>query len=78
MSTKPKKITPPKPTSEVKVGKITYISKEKGAFVQLLGEGKEKAEEFVPAAILANKNLSENKLVKIKKSGNNVTEIDPF
>lgn len=68
---------------EIKIGKITFVSPDEGAFVQLLSEREGSAEVFVPNNIIAKnfkspKLLRKNELVQLKRSGQNILDIAPF
>ncbi|MDL1912806.1 hypothetical protein FBQ81_19285 [Chloroflexi bacterium CFX6] len=75
-----------KPThkpEEIKIGKVTFVSSNEGAFVQLLSEREGSAEVFVPNNIIAKnfkspKLIRKNELVQLKRSGQNILEISPF
>lgn len=72
----------PKP-EEIKIGKVTFVSPDKGVFVQLLSEREGSAEVFVPNNIIAKnfkspKLLTKNELVQLKRSGQNILDISPF
>jgi hypothetical protein len=59
---------------DVKFGKVTYISQEKGAFVQLLTG--ETQEVFVPKEVLdVSQNVSVDSMVQITKHGDEVVDI---
>ena len=59
---------------DVKFGKVTYISQEKGALVQLLTG--ETQEVFVPKEVLdVSQNVSVDSMVQITKQGDEVVDI---
>lgn len=68
---------------EIKIAKVTFVSPDEGAFVQLLSEREGSAEVFVPNNIIAKnfkspKLLRKNELVQLKRSGQNILDISPF
>lgn len=79
------------PDIEISYGRITYISEEKGAFVELITgageytvravslESSKKVEIFVPKELIAEKkNLTKDLLVQLKRSGDTILDIEPF
>jgi hypothetical protein len=88
---------PPKPDDpipapksvEVKFGRITFISPDKGAFVELISQSAEqqtlqtKTELFVSKELLANlqlgsQALSIDQLVQVTKIGEKIVDIKPY
>lgn len=76
---------------EINYGRITYLSEEKGAFVELITdadqstlrtvsqESSQKLEVFVPKELIAEKkNLARDLLVQLKRIGDTIVDIEPF
>jgi|YelNatPaOPRAMG01_1025707.scaffolds.fasta_scaffold337259_1 hypothetical protein len=77
---------------EIRYGRITYLSEEKGAFVELIAgpeqettlraetrQSSEKLEIFVPKELIADKkNLARDLLVQLKRVGDTIVDIEPF
>lgn len=81
----------PAPEMEIKYGRITYLSEEKGAFVELITgeeentlratshESSQKLEVFIPKELIAEKkNLARDLLVQLKRVGDTIVDIEPF
>lgn len=81
----------PAPPIEINYGRITYLSEEKGAFVELITdaahgalraeshESTQKVEIFVPKELIAEKkNLARDLLVQLKRVGDTIVDIEPF
>ena len=79
------------PEMEINYGRITYLSEEKGAFVELITGDEEstlraaslqrsqKLEVFVPKELIAEKkNLARDLLVQLKRVGDTIVDIEPF
>lgn len=79
------------PQVEINYGRITYLSEEKGAFVELITsndqsaaraeslESTQKLEIFVPRELIAEKkNLARDLLVQLKRVGDTIVDIEPF
>ncbi len=82
---------PQPPEIEINYGRITYLSEEKGAFVELITdanqstlrtvsqESSQKLEVFVPKELIAEKkNLARDLLVQLKRIGDTIVDIEPF
>ncbi len=82
---------PQAPEIEINYGRITYLSEEKGAFVELITgdegstlraeshESSQKLEVFVPKELIAEKkNLARDLLVQLKRVGDTIVDIEPF
>ena len=71
-------------TVEVRFGKVTFLSPDKGALVELLTDQRQSAaqqrsmEVFIPKELIANKLLSKNKMVQVTRSGNTILEVKHF
>ena len=81
--------TPAPESVEVKFGRITFISPDEGAFVELISQSVEqqsqqtKTELFVSKELLANfkagsQTLSIDQMVQVTKIGDKIIDIKPY
>jgi hypothetical protein len=71
---------------EINFGRITYLSLEKGAFVELITSSIEQSvvseastEIFVPKELIeTKKNLDKDSLVQLTRVGDTIIDIEPF
>jgi len=72
-----------KSSQEVKFGKVTYLSQNKGAFVELITKNTaqmgRKEEVFIPQELIQDSAIqSKDQLVQLIKDGEKIVNIKPF